>query len=112
MKSACFDGSIFRLPISCCILIFPLYLIDTIKVMRGFTHHKGSGMTDEKLIDCHEVVRLTTLTRSGIYSLMRRGLFPRPIKIGTKAIRWRENEVRAYIEDRPQGGVEPQLSNP
>jgi prophage regulatory protein len=41
------------------------------------------------------------LTRSSIYKMMEDGEFPRPIKLGRRAVGWRADEV-AYWLDKMQ----------
>jgi prophage regulatory protein len=61
-----------------------------------------------KLIKRKDVERLTTLSRSTIYDKMSKGTFPRPVKLGERAVAWRESDVVAWLECRPQAGeVEP-----
>lgn len=43
----------------------------------------------------------TGLSRSTIYDMMDRGDFPRPIRIGRRAVAWPESEVLAWLADRP-----------
>lgn len=50
------------------------------------------------------VVKRTTLSRSGIYALMKAGLFPRPLRLGARAIGWRREDIEAWIAARPKGG--------
>ena len=57
-------------------------------------------MNDERLIRLPQVERLTSLKRAHIYALARRGEFPRPLKVGTRASAWRESLVLAWIQDR------------
>lgn len=52
------------------------------------------------LIARRDVEALTGLKRSFIYRAMSLGRFPKPVKIGPKAVRWVEAEVREWIEDR------------
>jgi prophage regulatory protein len=59
-------------------------------------------MFDERLIRLPEVEKLTGLRRAHIYGLARRGLFPRPVKIGARASAWRESLVRDWINERIQ----------
>ena len=40
------------------------------------------------------------LTRSTIYKMMQDNAFPRPIKIGRRAVGWPENEVHDWLEKR------------
>jgi prophage regulatory protein len=39
-------------------------------------------------------------TRPYLYTLMKQGLFPRPIKLGARTNGWFESEIRQYLEDR------------
>ena len=57
-------------------------------------------MNDERLIRLPQVEHLTSLKRAHIYALARRGEFPRPLKVGTRASAWRESLVLAWIQDR------------
>ena len=52
------------------------------------------------LIRRHEVERLTGLSRSRIYELMKRGFFPKPVSLGVKSVAWLEIEIREWIADR------------
>ena len=52
------------------------------------------------LIRRHEVERLTGLSRSWIYELMKRGFFPNPVSLGVKSVAWLEIEIREWIADR------------
>ena len=57
-------------------------------------------MNDERLIRLPQVESLTGLKRAHIYGLARRGQFPKPIKVGTRASAWRESLVRQWVQDR------------
>ena len=41
------------------------------------------------------------MSRASIYRLMQQGDFPRPVKIGSTAVRWKESDVAAWIDSRP-----------
>ena len=49
-----------------------------------------------------EVERRTGLSRSTLYRKMRDGTFPMPLKVSARAVRWRESEIRAYVDSRPR----------
>jgi prophage regulatory protein len=53
--------------------------------------------TQYRLIKLPEVEHITGKRRTSIYS---DPLFPRPIKIGTRASAWVESEVMAWIESQ------------
>lgn len=43
----------------------------------------------------------TGLSRSTIYDMMDRGEFPRPIRIGRRAVAWPESAIVAWLANRP-----------
>ncbi|MDP4984430.1 helix-turn-helix transcriptional regulator, partial [Pseudoalteromonas tunicata] len=46
------------------------------------------------------VKTLTTLSRSSIYKKIAEGSFPKPIKLGDRAVAWLEHDVLQWIENR------------
>ena len=60
-------------------------------------------LTDQDvLLTRPEVERRTGLSRSTIYRKMRDGTFPVPLKVSERAVRWRESDIRAYVDSRPR----------
>jgi len=52
------------------------------------------------VIKLPDVMKKTCLSKAGIYSMIQKNVFPKPIKLGTRASGWIEDEVDAWIEDR------------
>lgn len=46
------------------------------------------------------VEALTGKSRSGPYEAMERGEFPRPVRIGRRAVAWRESDIAAWQAQR------------
>ncbi|WEO63547.1 helix-turn-helix transcriptional regulator [Rhizobium rhizogenes] len=46
------------------------------------------------------VERLTGLKRSAIYDAMSKGNFPKPVKLGPKAVGWRESDLAKWLAER------------
>ena len=42
----------------------------------------------------------TGKSRSTIYAEMKEGTFPKPVKIGKRAVAWPSNVIDKYIEDK------------
>ena len=60
-------------------------------------------LTDrEVLLTRREVERRTGLSRSTLYRKMRDGTFPVPLKVSERAVRWRDSDIRAYVDSRPR----------
>ena len=57
-----------------------------------------------RVLRLQDVKEATGLSRSSIYALQQRGIFPQSIRIGPKATGWYEDEVQNYIETRPRTG--------
>lgn len=55
----------------------------------------------EKHLRRRDVEALTGLSRSTIYDLMARGLFPRPVQLTTRAVAWPEGRVADWLANRP-----------
>ena len=56
-------------------------------------------MTDS-LLRRRDVERRIGLSRAWIYAAMARGDFPRPVKIGERAVAWPESAIYKWIEAR------------
>ena len=59
-------------------------------------------MPDEvtRLLTIAEVCDRLQIHRASIYRRMRSGHFPEPLKISARAVRWRADEVEAWIASR------------
>lgn len=47
------------------------------------------------------VERVSGLSTSSLYEAMKRGDFPRPVKLGPRAVGWRLSEVRDWLASLP-----------
>jgi prophage regulatory protein len=54
----------------------------------------------ERLIRLPEVKTLTGWSRSSIYAGIAAGTFPRPIKLGSRAVAWPLSSIQDFIADR------------
>jgi prophage regulatory protein len=52
------------------------------------------------LIRLPKVKERVGLGTSQIYAMMSSGRFPRPVRLGVKAVAWNSREVDAFIADR------------
>lgn len=59
-------------------------------------------MTDT-LLRRPQVEARTGISRSTIYLWMDKGDFPRPVKLGTRLVAWRESDIIAWLDSRIQG---------
>lgn len=49
-----------------------------------------------------EVQAVTGLSRKSIERRLRAGTFPKPVKLGARAVGFRSDEVEAWIKNRPR----------
>ena len=55
----------------------------------------------DRLLRRRQVEEITGMSRSAIYKRMQEGEFPRPVRIGPTAVRWRTGDIAAWVESRP-----------
>ena len=61
-------------------------------------------MPHSRLLRRREVEARTGLTRSALYAAMAEGTFPRPVRIGRRAVAWPEEAITQWIAQRPVVG--------
>lgn len=52
-----------------------------------------------------DVESLVGLSRSTIYAMIAEGTFPKPIKLGKRAVGWRQADVLTWLESRTSEAV-------
>lgn len=57
-------------------------------------------LADLRLFTLKEVREITGYSANHIYRKMRKGEFPRSIKIGPNSVRWRRKDIEAWLESR------------
>jgi len=55
-----------------------------------------------RLLTKKQLRKLIPLAYSTLWELMRRGEFPKALRLGRQRVAWREDEVREWIESRPR----------
>ena len=58
-------------------------------------------MHEERLLNVREVTELIGVSKSTLHRMVSANRFPRPIRVGLRAVRWRLSEVLAWMESRP-----------
>jgi len=58
----------------------------------------------EKLLTRREVEQFIRLSRSSIYRMMAENRFPRPLRVGVRAIRFRQSDINTWLSHRRLGG--------
>jgi prophage regulatory protein len=54
------------------------------------------------------VLKLVPVAHSTLWMWTRKGLFPRPVKLGPRMVAWRVSDVQAWLDAQTVGGVEPE----
>ena len=58
----------------------------------------------DRMLRRKEVEAITGRSRSAIYEGIAAGTFPKPVKIGSRAVAWPESVIRYWIAERMEGG--------
>lgn len=56
------------------------------------------------IIRMPQVVEMTGVSRAHVYALIARDEFPRPVRIGKRAVGWIVEDIEAWISERPSAG--------
>jgi prophage regulatory protein len=59
----------------------------------------------ERILRRPDVEKLTGLSRSTIYSMISEGAFPRPIRLGKRAVGWPASEIEEWLQSRPSAAA-------
>lgn len=62
-------------------------------------------MADTMILRMPQVIEKTGLARATVYKLVKGGSFPKPLKLGARAVGWRVADVQRWLESRPEGGT-------
>ena len=54
----------------------------------------------ERICRLPDVKAQTGLSRSTLYAMMADGRFPKPMKLGERAVGWAETEIAKWVETR------------
>ena len=54
----------------------------------------------QKFLKVDEVMEMTKLSQSSIYRLEQQGQFPQRVKLSERAVAWREEDVRNWMDSR------------
>ena len=65
----------------------------------------------KKLLRINDIKNITSMSNSTIYELIKADEFPRPKRIGKRAVGWLENDIQAWLESRPQAGSWERLND-
>jgi prophage regulatory protein len=72
----------------------------------GFFSTKGNRMTQAvQLLNTKDLIQKLRKSRSWIYTEMAAGRFPKPIKIGARAVVWRESDIASWLQARQEAAV-------
>lgn len=67
-------------------------------VLDKLSRHESSQGQSVRLLPRPEVERLTGISRSLIYELVRAGSFPIPVRLTPNRVGWLEHEVQEWIQ--------------
>lgn len=54
----------------------------------------------DALLRLPDVLRRTGRSKAGVYVLIREGSFPAPVRVGKRAVAWRERDVAEWVRSR------------
>ena len=65
----------------------------------------------EHMLRIKDVIKITAMSNSTIYELIKSNDFPRPKRIGKRAVGWLAGDIQSWIDNRPTAGSWELLTN-
>ena len=59
----------------------------------------------ERILRRPDVEELTGLSRSTIYAMISEGTFPRPVRLGKRAVGWPVSQIDEWLQSRPSAAA-------
>ena len=66
--------------------------------------------TETKLLRLPAVLERVGIGKTALYGLISRGEFPPAVKLSTRAVGWRVEDVGQWINERPRATGEPRAA--
>ena len=60
---------------------------------------------NERILRLPAVLATVGVSKGRIYAWMAEGKFPRPVRLGVRAVGWRKSEINEWLESRPRAGI-------
>ena len=70
------------------------------KPVRSTTVSQLAKEPIDILIKQHEVCRAIGCQKTRFYEMIKKGEFPKPIRLGSRSVAWLLSDVQKYIDDR------------
>jgi len=74
---------------------------DAETAMQALPHNTAPNMPMQTFLRMPSVMRVTGLGRSTIYRMLAEQKFPRPVRVGERAVAWRQSDLDTWSEARP-----------
>ncbi|WP_321965191.1 AlpA family transcriptional regulator [Paraburkholderia sp. J7] len=62
-------------------------------------------MSEKKILRLHDVMVMVGVRKTTIYAWVKRGEFPAPVRLGARAVGWRESEIGDWLASRIPAGT-------
>ena len=81
-------------------------IANTMRDAAGAGHGDLAAKANNVMLPIGLVMRRVGRSRPSIYRLMSHGDFPRPLRVGVRAVRWRSEDVDRWLAGREVAGTE------
>ena len=62
------------------------------------------GEKMERILRIDEVIKIPGLSNTTIYNMINSDEFPRPKRLGKRAVGWLSDDIKNWLDSRPLGG--------
>ena len=58
----------------------------------------------ERILRIKDILEITGMSNSTIYEMIKSNEFPRPKRLGKRAVGWLSDDIKNWLDSRPLGG--------
>jgi prophage regulatory protein len=66
----------------------------------------GKNEELEKMFRVKDVIKKIPISRSGIWLSVKKGTFPKPVRIGARSVAWTQSQLDEWLESRREASNE------
>ena len=66
------------------------------------------NLNDRRLLTRGDILALVQISRSTLRSMVDGGIFPSPVRVGRRAVRWRAQDIADWLDQCPDARPSPE----
>ena len=79
---------------------------NNVTLQEPFLSNKVTANSAKRFLRLRDVMEITGLSRSSIYSYIQQGRFPHSVAVGSRAVRWSSSSIYDWMDEKMARSLE------